>query len=869
MAVEHIQETDTLNAGRVKINQAIDLSNDSSKKVDQFSIDLDQGIKDAKKIATDAGAEAKTIAETAGTEAKQAASAAATEAKTIATTAGNEAKTIVENAGKEANKKADQAVADSKTAVDNSNQAIGRANQNKQEFDALQNEFDDLVAQSGDSTPEIVQARTDSQGVKQSTLQNRLTSDFAIRLTNADAIKLFSGPVNVPKMMDLSGKVAGNTVANPHVIYTDYTATSLKKPSATWTEISQDNYNKLVGRDDQGVSLGSSQGSVIPQQLGRFDTVKAIEQLAPRIFEGMSNEDKVQYIKDNFISFSVTTRAKASSPNNKNLKVGVFIESADAYTTKIQGDASEFTDFTTEINDKNYIDSNGIINVLSYTDSSNGVTASSLNTDYIGVQLMVSLNPLTVLNKAGFADESDLALKVDLEEFQEFSERKDNPHAVTASQVGAYSTEDADGIFLTQTVASDEYAKKTELTKDKVGLGSVDNYSTATQVSAEKGESNTEFMTPFTTKKFYLNETKVRRQKWDEGLNWIAHRGNNTEYPENSLPAFQQAKRHWGIETDIQVTSDGKWVVMHDSTVDRTTNGTGSVSSFTLAQFRALRIDTGANLAGLSDAEKIPPTLEEYLLICKQLNKVPIIEIKSFAYTTANYTLLKDTLNLFGYDETNCVIGSFDYAVLGNIRAIYPNMELHYFVDSISTTIINQLTTLGIPAVCSCAYGHASVTSANVKLIHSAGLKVGVWTVSDASFDAMIKLGVDYITTNSLSGNLRYAKLSYQNGFIDNQGVAEATYVEELGGSAVHVNFNVENGVNTQNSPIALFPSWAIPIKRQYSQCSIRTSSGVALGSFDINARTNPSGVTAGSIAVGLSWSSRTSWAAGSTVYKV
>lgn len=51
----------------------------------------------------------------------------------------------------------------------------------------------------------------------------------------------------------------------------------------------------------------------------------------------MSVSEKVKFIKDNFISFSVTTRAKASSPNNKNLKVGVFIESTDSYTTKIQG----------------------------------------------------------------------------------------------------------------------------------------------------------------------------------------------------------------------------------------------------------------------------------------------------------------------------------------------------------------------------------------------------------------------------------------------------------------------------------------------------------------------------------------------------
>lgn len=496
MAVDHIQETDTLNAGRVKINQAIDLSNNSSTKVDQFGVDLDQGIKDAKKIATDAGAEAKTIAETAGTEAKQAASDAATEAKTIATTAGNEAKTIAENAGKEANKKADQAVADSKTAVDNSNQAIGRANQNKQEFDALRNDFDDLVAESGDSNPEIVQARTDTQGVKQNTLQNRLTADFGTRLTNADAIQLFSGPVDVPKMMDFSGKVAGNTTANPHSVYTDYTATSLKKPNATWSEITQDNYNKLVGRDDQGVSTGSTQGSVIPQLLDKSDTVEAIEQLAPRIFEGMTIEEKVKYMKDNFISISLTVRAKASSPNNKNLKVALYLESTESYTTKIQGDATEYTDFTVEVNDSNFIDSKGFINVLVYSDSSNGVTTSFINVDYIGVQIKVSLNPLTVLNKSGFSNEADLALKADLEDFQEYVAREDNPHNVTAEQTGAYSKDDADNTFTSQVDAESTYVKIAELDKESVDLGNVDNYSTATQVDAETGTATNKFMTP-------------------------------------------------------------------------------------------------------------------------------------------------------------------------------------------------------------------------------------------------------------------------------------------------------------------------------------------------------------------------------------
>ncbi|WP_438747235.1 glycerophosphodiester phosphodiesterase family protein [Enterococcus sp. DIV1368f] len=371
------------------------------------------------------------------------------------------------------------------------------------------------------------------------------------------------------------------------------------------------------------------------------------------------------------------------------------------------------------------------------------------------------------------------------------------------------------------------------------------------------------------TKEFYQNDTKAQRQRWKEGLNWIAHRGNNTEYPENSIPAFKTVRRHWGIETDIQVTSDGQWVVMHDDTVDRTTNGTGKVSSMTLAQFRNLRIDAGANVSKLSDEEKTPPTFEEYLKICKELNKVPVIEVKSGTYSKDNFDLLKDTLDLYGYGEANCVIGSFGVNILNTIRTYYPNIELHYFVDAINESVITQIKKLGVPAAVSCSYSNSSLSTANVKALHMAGFKVGTWTVPENKFADMTKLGIDYITTNSLSGNQKYAKLSYQNGFVDNQGITDASYVEELVGGGIHINFNVEKGGNTQNTVIANLPDWAIPLKSQYSQCGIRTSSGVALGTFDIRGRTAPTGVVAGTLSVGLNWSGRSSWAAGSTVYAV
>lgn len=86
----------------------------------------------------------------------------------------------------------------------------------------------------------------------------------------------------------------------------------------------------------------------------------------------------------------------------------------------------------------------------------------------------------------------------------------------------------------------------------------------------------------------------------------VAHRGH-TSYPENSILSFQQAMANDVriIETDLRLSSDGEIVLMHDSTVDRTTNGTGSVSNMTVAQLKELTID---NVGGYN--EKVPTLIE-------------------------------------------------------------------------------------------------------------------------------------------------------------------------------------------------------------------------------------------------------------------
>src|SRR4051812_9712311 len=90
----------------------------------------------------------------------------------------------------------------------------------------------------------------------------------------------------------------------------------------------------------------------------------------------------------------------------------------------------------------------------------------------------------------------------------------------------------------------------------------------------------------------------------------IGHRGDSMFAPENTLAAFTSALGKADlVETDGQVTLDGHLVIMHDSTVDRTTDGTGAIANLTLAQLK--QFDAGSWFSTNFIGQRIP-TVEEY-----------------------------------------------------------------------------------------------------------------------------------------------------------------------------------------------------------------------------------------------------------------
>lgn len=119
----------------------------------------------------------------------------------------------------------------------------------------------------------------------------------------------------------------------------------------------------------------------------------------------------------------------------------------------------------------------------------------------------------------------------------------------------------------------------------------------------------------------------------------VSHRGDWRNAPENSLQAFQNCIDMGVdmIELDLKKTKDGELILMHDNTLNRTTNGTGKPEDYTLAELKKLRLKNGA---GCLTRHKIP-TLRETMLLCK--GKILVNVDKGYEYFEDVQKILEET----------------------------------------------------------------------------------------------------------------------------------------------------------------------------------------------------------------------------------
>ena len=135
----------------------------------------------------------------------------------------------------------------------------------------------------------------------------------------------------------------------------------------------------------------------------------------------------------------------------------------------------------------------------------------------------------------------------------------------------------------------------------------------------------------------------------------IAHRGARGYEPENTLKSFQKALdlHADGIELDVHLSSDGHLIVIHDETIDRTTNGKGFVNTFSLAELKTFLID---------DQYEIPTLKEVFDLVNKKC--LINIELKGLGTADKVAALIEEYIADQNWNYEHFIVSSFDWNLL-------------------------------------------------------------------------------------------------------------------------------------------------------------------------------------------------------------
>lgn len=232
----------------------------------------------------------------------------------------------------------------------------------------------------------------------------------------------------------------------------------------------------------------------------------------------------------------------------------------------------------------------------------------------------------------------------------------------------------------------------------------------------------------------------------------IGHRGSPAHAPENTLASFELAvtEKADAIEFDVKLSADGQVVIIHDSSVDRTTNGKGPVSKLDLAALK--KLDAGTKFSGSFTGERIPSLLEVFERFGSQI----LMNIELTNYSTPFDDLVAKVIELVkAYKlENRIIFSSFLSKNLKIAQKLLPEVPCGLLVYS------------GLLGAFPRKFGwqkrfqalHPYLTDVNqdlVNQVHAAGKRIHVWTVNgQKDLERMLALKVDGIFTDD-PGQLR------------------------------------------------------------------------------------------------------------------
>lgn len=245
-----------------------------------------------------------------------------------------------------------------------------------------------------------------------------------------------------------------------------------------------------------------------------------------------------------------------------------------------------------------------------------------------------------------------------------------------------------------------------------------------------------------------------------------AHRGASGYAPENTMASFQKAAEMGadGLELDIQLSKDGEIVVIHDETIDRTSNGSGWVKDLTLAELKSFdyNYQNGMNIGGINsgtsekrelkkvypeyDFSEIP-TMREVFELIAPTDLTINIEVKT---GVVFYPRIEEKILAMVRDfsmEDRVIYSSFNHSTVVRIKELNPDAEVGFLYADGPIGVVEYAKKHGVDALHPALYNLRYPDF--VKDCKESGIKIHTWTVNEASYMKMcLQYGIEAIITN-------------------------------------------------------------------------------------------------------------------------
>jgi len=237
------------------------------------------------------------------------------------------------------------------------------------------------------------------------------------------------------------------------------------------------------------------------------------------------------------------------------------------------------------------------------------------------------------------------------------------------------------------------------------------------------------------------NVAKNRGRK----INSINHRGYY-DAPENTLASFRRSAEmgFTMVECDVRFTKDGHAVLLHNATVDKTSDGSGNIKDMTLEEVRNL--DFGSWKDEKYVGEKIP-TFQEFVDLCAELDLYPYVEIKGYP-TAEQLGFLAGTVNEKGLNVTWI---SFGYGSLEILSKLCPEGRFGWLLTMVSEGTVNTLLKLKTEhnsVFVDCSYRYLKLDT--IEYCKSKKVPIEVYTLDDERIIANIDPYISGVTSNKV-----------------------------------------------------------------------------------------------------------------------